>query len=76
MFKNYGKFDERSLEKLCPWSLASTIPVLCLERVCPEKVGSWPWPRIFFEPLALASNVESSTRPLYFIMRLIYATKL
>ena len=45
-FKNYGKFDERYLEKLYHWSLASTIPVLGLERVCPRKVG--PWPRIFF----------------------------
>ena len=45
-FKNYGKFDERYLEKLYHWSLASTIPVLGLERVCPRKVGPWPW--IFF----------------------------
>ena len=30
---------------LCPWSLASSIPVLGLERVCP-----WPWPRIFLCP--------------------------
>ena len=43
--KNYGKFTGYNLEKLCPQSLASTTPVLSLERVCPQKVG--PWPRIF-----------------------------
>ena len=43
VFKNYGKFTNNSLEKLCPWSLASTIPVLGLERVLPQKVGPWPW---------------------------------
>ena len=31
---------------LCPWSLASSIPVLGLESVCPRK--GCPWPRIFF----------------------------
>ena len=52
---------------MCPRSLASNVPVLGLERSClpakresaPRKVG--PWPRIFFESLALASNVEFST---------------
>ena len=24
--------------------------VLGLERVCPQKVGPWPWPRIFLSP--------------------------
>ena len=35
---------------LCPWSvaLASSIPVLGLERVCPQK--GCPWPRIFLCP--------------------------
>ena len=34
-------------------SLASSIPVLGLERVCPRKGCPWPWPRIFFVSLAL-----------------------
>ena len=35
---------------LCPSSLvlASSIPVLGLEKVCPRKGCPWPWPRIFF----------------------------
>ena len=40
--------------RLCPWSLASSILVLGLERV-------WPWPRIFFVSLTLASSLVSST---------------
>ena len=52
--------------RLCPWSsaLASSIPVLGLERVCPRK--GCPWPRIFFVSLALAlaSSLVSSTPPL------------
>ena len=46
-FKKYGKFAH-NLEKLCPRSLALalTIPDLGLERVCPRKIGPWPW--IFF----------------------------
>ena len=36
---------------LCPWSLASSIPVLGLESVCPRK--GCPWPRIFFCVLGL-----------------------
>ena len=37
--------------QLCPWSLAlaSSIPVLGLESVCPQK--GCPWPRIFFVSL-------------------------
>ena len=37
---------------LCPWSLAlaSNIPVLGLESVCPRKGCPWPWPRIFLCP--------------------------
>ena len=56
---------------LCPWSLAlaSSIPVLGLESVCPRKgcPWPWPWPRIFFVSLALAlaSSLVSSTPPLY-----------
>ena len=52
--------------RLCPWSLAlaSSIPVLGLESVCPRKGCSWPWPRIFFVSLALASSLVSSTPPL------------
>ena len=56
--------------RLCPWSLAlaSSIPVLGLESVCPRKgcPWLWPWPRIFFVSLALtlASSLVSSTQPL------------
>ena len=53
---------------LCPWSLAlaSSIPVLGLESVCPRKGCPWPWPWIFFVSLALAlaSSLVSSTPPL------------
>ena len=49
---------------LGPWSLASSIPVLGLEIVCPRKGCPWPWPRIFFVSLALASSLVSSTPPL------------
>ena len=40
--------------RLCPWSLAlaSSIPVLGLERVCPRKGCPWPW--IFLVSLALS----------------------
>ena len=53
---------------MCPWSLAlaSSIPVLGLESVCPRKGCPWPWPRIFFVSLALASSLVSSTPPLVF----------
>ena len=44
--------------------LASSIPVLGLESVCAGKGCSWPWPRIFFVSLALASSLVSSTPPL------------
>ena len=46
--------------RLCPWSLASSIPVLGLESVCLRK--GCPWPRIFF--VSLASSLVSSTPPL------------
>ena len=54
--------------RLCPWSLAlaSSIPVLDLESVCPRKSYPWPWPRIFFVSLALASSLVSSTPPLLY----------
>ena len=56
--------------RLCPWSLAlaSSIPVLGLERVCPRKGCPWPWswPRNFFVSLALASSLVFSTPPLIF----------
>ena len=44
-------FLEESL-RLCPWSLAlaSSIPVLGLERFCSRKGCPWPWPRIFLCP--------------------------
>ena len=52
--------------RLCPWSLALalSIPVLGLESVCSRKGCPWPWPRIFFVSLALASSLVSSTPPL------------
>ena len=45
--------NDDSLEKLFSLSLAlaSSMPVIGLERVCPRKVG--PWPRIFFWILGL-----------------------
>ena len=54
--------------RLCPWSLAlaSSIPVLGLESVCPRKGCPWPWPQTFFVFLALASSLVSSTPPLIF----------
>ena len=63
-------FFLESTYALCPWSLAlaSSIPVLGLESVCPRKgcPWLWPWPRIFFVSLALAlaSSLVSSTPPL------------
>ena len=48
--------------RLCPWSsaLASSIPVLGLESVCPRKGCPWPWPRIFLcpWPRALCSRLH------------------
>ena len=44
--------------------LASSIPILGLERFYPRKGCPWPWPRIFFVSLALASSLVSSTPPL------------
>ena len=43
-------FFEKQL-RLCPWYLASSIPVLGLESVCPRKGCPWPW--IFFCVLSL-----------------------
>ena len=56
--------------RLCPWSLvlASSIPVLGLESVCPRKGCPWPWHRIFFVSLALASSLVPSTPPLPLIL--------
>ena len=55
---------------LCPWSLAlaSSIPVLGLESVCPRKGCPWPWPRILFVSLALASSLVFSTPPLVIML--------
>ena len=39
--------------RLFPLSLASSIPVLGLEKVCPRKGCPWPWPQIFFVSLDL-----------------------
>ena len=59
--KNNGKFTHHNSEKLRPRSLAvaSTIPVLGLERVCPRKVG--PWPTTFFFVLGPEGCVLDST---------------
>ena len=46
-------------------ALASSIPVPDLEKVCPRK--GWPWPRIFFVSLALASSLVSSTPHLWLL---------
>ena len=66
--KTFFFFFLESTCALCPWSLAlaSSIPVLGLESVCPRKGCPWPWPRIFFVSLALAlaSSLVSSTPPL------------
>ena len=53
--------------RLCPWSLAlaSSIPVLGLESVCPRKGCPWPWPRIFFCVLSLEPCVLDSTSTYY-----------
>ena len=59
--------------RLCPCSLAlaSSIPVLGLERVCPRKGCLWPWPRIFFCVLGLEPCVSTpplmSTKTIIFI---------
>ena len=47
------------LKTLAVVSLASSIPVLGLESVCPRK--GCPWPRVIFVSLALASSLVSST---------------
>ena len=57
---------------LCPWSLASSIPVLGLESVCPRKGCPWPWPRMFSVYLALASSLVSSTPPLVIVSSNVY----
>ena len=59
---------------LCSWSLALafSISVLGLESVCPRKSCPWPWPRIFFVSLALASSFVSSTPPLIIIHSKIF----
>ena len=68
--KTFFFFILESTCALCPWflALASSIPVLGLESVCPRKGCPWPWPRIFFVSLALAlalaSSLVSSTPPL------------
>ena len=53
-FFSFFLFSENTCA-MCPWSLAlaSSIPVVGLEMVCPWKVSSLPWPRIFFCVLSL-----------------------
>ena len=57
-FKNYGKFTDHNLKTLFLRSLAlaSIIPVLGLERICPRKVGPWPW--IFLSPRMLCPRLH------------------
>ena len=50
-------------------SLASSIPVLSLESVCPQKGCPWSWPRILFVSLALAWSLVSSNPPLINIIQ-------
>ena len=45
-------------------ALALVSLILGLESVCPRKGCPWPWPRIFFVSLTLASILVSSTPPL------------
>ena len=49
--------------RLFPWSLvlSSSIHVLGLERVCPQKACPWPWLRMFFCVLGLEPCVLDST---------------
>ena len=71
--KNIGKFACHILEKLRPQSLAWTIAVLGLERVCPRKVvlslaleffsSPWPWPRRLCPRLHLCQLLGSSPLP-------------
>ena len=52
--------------RLCPWSLASSIPALGLERVFPRKdypwpqtfLCSWPWPRALCPRLHLCRLIR------------------
>ena len=55
--------------RLCPLSLASSIPVFGLKKGC-----FWPWPWIFFVSLALvlASSLVSSTPPLAYMILFQY----
>ena len=48
--------------RLCPWSLAlaSSIPVLGLESVCPRKGCPWPWPRALCPRLRLCFALSLS----------------
>ena len=61
--KNFEDFFFGEHLRLCPWSLvlAPSIPVLGLERVCPQKGCPWPW--IFLCPWPWPRAV-SSTPPL------------
>ena len=53
VFFTYGDRLKNFCEDLLFWralalvSLASSIPVLGLESVCPRKGCPWPWPRAF-----------------------------
>ena len=60
-FSNFFLFGKHL--RLCPWSLAlaSNIPVLGLESVCPRKGCPCLGLGFFFVSLALASSLVSST---------------
>ena len=62
--KTFFFFFFRRAQALVSLALASSISVLGLESVCPRKGCPYPWPRIFFVSLALASSLVSSTPPL------------
>ena len=78
---NFARFLSEDLflentSALCPWSLASSISALGLERVCPWKVCSWPciflcpWPRALCPRLHLwlcfcRRPIESQFSPKY-----------
>ena len=48
--QNFGDLFFGEHLRLCPWSLASSIPVLGLESVCPRNGCPWHWTRIFLCP--------------------------
>ena len=66
--------------RLCPWSLAlaSSIPVLGLESVCPRRGCPWPWPRALCPRLHLCildyTDIELVTPKTTDLQQFIYST--